>query len=115
MIKKKVYNIEKVDWLPIRKDISSNVFGKSLLPNELTDVTISYTKVEHNGEFKKHIDSYHHVLYFIKGQGVGYLDNEEYIIEPNLVIEIPAGISHGYKNNGKEELFLITINIPKRK
>jgi len=108
----RIYDLHLKDWSKIREELTERVYGKSLIPKEWTNVTISLTKLDPKGEFRNHIDSYHHVFYFLKGVGVGYINNEEYEIKPELVVEIPAGIAHGYKNTGKEELILLTINIP---
>ena len=106
------YNLETINWLPIREDVTSLVYGKSIIPEDWSNVKISITKVDPKGEFSNHIDSYHHVFYFIKGKGIGYINDEEYEIIPELVVEIPAGIAHGYKNTSDEDLLLLTINIP---
>ena len=108
-----IYDLQLKDWSRIREDLTEQVYGKSFIPKDWSNVAISLTKVESEGEFRNHIDPYHHVFYFIKGTGVGYINNEEYEIKPELIVEIPAGIDHGYKNTGKEQLILLTINIPK--
>lgn len=115
MNQKRIYYLESLKWLPIREDVTTLVYGKSIIPKDWSNVKISVTKVSPNGEFNNHIDSYHHVFYFLKGNGIGYIDNEEYEIKPELVVEILAGIKHGYKNTGTEDLILITVNIPKSK
>ena len=112
MNRKKIYSLDSKEWSFIREDVTSLVFGKSLIPKDWTNVSMSVTKVSPNGEFSKHIDSYHHVFYFLKGKGIGYIGNEEYEIKPELVVEIPAGIMHGYKNDGDEDLILLTVNVP---
>jgi len=110
----RIYDLQLKDWSRIREDLTEQVYGKSLIPKDWSKVTISLTKVEPNGEFRSHIDSYHHIFYFMKGIGTGYINNEKYEIKPELIIEIPAGINHGYKNTGKEYLLLLTINIPNK-
>jgi mannose-6-phosphate isomerase-like protein (cupin superfamily) len=110
----RIYDLYLKDWSRIREDLTEQVYGKSLIPKDWSNVAISLTKVEPNGEFRNHIDSYHHVFYFMKGTGTGYINNEKYEIKPELIVEIPAGIDHGYKNTGKEDLFLLTINIPNK-
>jgi mannose-6-phosphate isomerase-like protein (cupin superfamily) len=109
---KRIYELDLKEWLPIREDVTTLVFGKLIIPKDWSNVKISVTKVSTQGEFSSHVDSYHHVFYFLKGKGIGYIDNEEYEIKPELVVEIPAGTKHGYKNTGTEDLFLITVNIP---
>ena len=112
MIQKRFYELKELEWKTTRKDLTKDVFGKSLLPEESTNVKIVLTKVEPGGEFALHKDPYHHVFYFIEGRGVGWLGAETYEIKPDLVVEVPAGEQHGYKNTGKENIVLLTVNIP---
>ncbi len=112
MFQKRVYELEELEWKASCKGLTKGVFRKSLVPRELTDVKIVLTKVEPGGKFSPHKDPYHHVFYFIKGQGEGQLRDGSYEIKPNLVVEVPAGELHGYKNIGEEDLLLITVNIP---
>ncbi|MFQ5980077.1 MAG: cupin domain-containing protein [Candidatus Heimdallarchaeota archaeon] len=112
MIKNRVYDLHGVEWKPIRGDLAKKVFGKTLIPERLEEVQIVWTKVEPDGEFPRHKDPYHHILYFLIGQGEGWLGDEIYDIKPGTVVEIPAGESHGYKNTGEEDIILLTVNIP---
>ena len=96
----------------MRKDIANQIIGASLVPRDLSKTRITYTKVSPGGEFKKHVDDYHHVLLFLHGNGLLVIGEREYVIENGTVAEIPAGVVHGYKNTGDELLTLITINVP---
>jgi mannose-6-phosphate isomerase-like protein (cupin superfamily) len=111
-MKKRIYHITDQKFTATRKTLTKGVYGVSLISEDLSPTIATLTKVEPNGEFSTHIDEYHHLFYFIKGKGVGYLDDEVYKIEPGLVVEIPAGTSHGYQNTSKERMLLITMNIP---
>ena len=93
-----IYSLDDVEWNKVRPDIAINILSKSLLPKEWTNTKMVFTKVLQNGEFADHIDDYHHVLLFLKGTGIVKIDDKEIDIKPNLVIEIPAGIKHSYKN-----------------
>lgn len=112
VIQKRIYDLKEREWVITRKNLTKKIFGKSLIPEKLTDVKIVLTRVESGGEFSLHKDSYHHVFYFIEGQGEGWLGDKTYDIKPGRVVEVPAGESHGYKNTAEEDLILITINIP---
>ncbi|MHA1125074.1 MAG: cupin domain-containing protein [Candidatus Heimdallarchaeota archaeon] len=107
-----IYSLDNVDWNEVRPDIAINILSKSLLPKKWSDTKMVFTKVLPDGEFSDHIDNYHHVLLFLKGTGTVKIDDMEYEISPNTVVEIPAGVKHSYKNKGKDELLLITVNIP---
>jgi mannose-6-phosphate isomerase-like protein (cupin superfamily) len=111
-MKKRIYNITDQDFIVTRKSLTKGVYGLTLIPEEFSTTKVSLTKVEPNGVFSNHIDEYHHVFYFIKGHGIGYLDDEEYSIEPGRIVEIPAGTPHGYRNTSPENMLLITMNIP---
>jgi len=112
MLDSPVYSLDDVEWNKVRPDIAINILSKSLLPKKWSNVKMVLTKVLPDGEFSDHIDNYHHVLLFLKGIGSVKVDDKEYEISPNLVVEIPAGIKHSYKNKGKDELLLFTVNIP---
>lgn len=112
MLQKRVYNLNKLEWKALRKDLTNGVFSKSLIPEELTDVKIVLTRVEPGGEFTIHQDPYHHIFYFIEGRGEGRLGDVFYEINSGLVVEVPAGELHGYKNTSEEDLLLFTVNIP---
>ncbi|MFQ5821029.1 MAG: cupin domain-containing protein [Candidatus Heimdallarchaeota archaeon] len=112
MLQKRVYNLNKLEWKALRKDLTIGVSSKSLIPEELTDVKIVLTRVEPGGEFTIHQDPYHHVFYFIEGRGEGQLGDVFYEINSGLVVEVPAGELHGYKNTGEKDLLLFTVNIP---
>ncbi len=109
-----MYYITDKEWKETRPKDTINVFGKSLIPQEWSDVKMVLTKVETQGEFSTHIDDYHHVFYYLEGSGIGWIDDEEYEIKPGLVVEVPAGKRHGYRNTGSQELMLITLNILKK-
>ena len=109
-----MYNIADKNWKETRPNVTTKVYGKSLIPQEWSDVKMVVTKVEPEGEFSTHIDAYHHIFYYLEGTGKGWIDDIEYDIEPGLVVEVLAGKKHGYRNTGSQELLLITMNIPQK-
>ena len=109
-----MYNIADKDWKETRPKITTKVYGKSLIPQEWSDMKMVLTKVEPGGEFSTHIDAYHHIFYYLEGTGIGWIEDEEYEIQSGLVVEVLAGKKHGYRNSGSQELILITLNIPKK-
>ena len=111
-MKKRIYDISNQNFIATRKNLTKGVYGLRLIPDELSTTRVTLTKVEPNGEFSTHIDEYHHVFYFIKGQGIGWLGDEEYTIDQGRIVDIPAGTPHGYRNTTQESMLLITINIP---
>ena len=109
-----IYLIDEKEWKETRPNITSKVFGKSLIPQEWSEAKMVITKVEPGGEFPSHIDKYHHIFFYLEGTGIGWIEDKEYEIKPNLVVEVLAGKKHGYKNTGSKELRLVTLNIPKK-
>jgi mannose-6-phosphate isomerase-like protein (cupin superfamily) len=108
----RIYDMNKIDLIGIRKDLTEKISGHTLIPEGLTSTKVMITRVGPNGEFSPHQDDYHHVFYFISGTGVGQVGLEEYTIRPGTIVEVPAGTLHAYKNTSDEPLFLVTINIP---
>jgi quercetin dioxygenase-like cupin family protein len=111
-MKKCIYDLTEREWNPLRGDFTRGVFGKSLVPEGLSDVRVVLTRVAASGEFPGHRDPYHHVFCFLAGEGTGWLGGESYEIHPGKVVQVPAGVDHGYRNTGKEDLVLLTLNIP---
>ncbi|MFW9847677.1 MAG: cupin domain-containing protein [Candidatus Thorarchaeota archaeon] len=108
----RIYVPKSDQYMPTRKDLTRLITGFPLLPEGFTATKIMLTKVAPNGEFSSHVDEYHHVFYFISGQGRGHVDNRYYDIVPQTIVEVPAGIVHGYQNLGSEPMQLVSINIP---
>lgn len=112
MFQGRVYDLTESSFIPTRKDIAEKIVGVHLIPNGLSEVKVTLNQVEPGGEFPQHKDPYHHVFYFISGTGLGWLGDETYDIKPGRVVQVPAGVLHGYKNTSNETLQLITMNIP---
>ena len=107
-----IYDLSEASFHPTRKDIAEHVAGVNLIPDGLSDVKIAITQVESGGEFPQHKDPYHHIFYFISGTGIGWVGKETYDIKPGRVVQVPAGVPHGYKNTSNQTLHLITLNLP---
>jgi quercetin dioxygenase-like cupin family protein len=108
----RIIECAELPWQAIRPELTREVFGKSLISPQLTPVKAVLTKVAPGGEFASHRDAYHHLLYFLEGEGEGWLGQEGYAIRPGLAVEVPAGVEHGYRNDGEGDLLLLTLNIP---
>ncbi|MHA2356301.1 MAG: cupin domain-containing protein [Candidatus Thorarchaeota archaeon] len=97
-------------WEFTRPNITTNVLGSRLLPEGTAVQAVTLTRVEPKGEFSVHADDYAHVFLFFEGQGEGWLGDEVYAIRPKLIVRVPSGLPHGYKNTGRSDLTLLTIN-----
>ncbi len=107
----RIYRLpSNVDWLRLRPELTSGITGCSLLPDGWRAEKIVVSRVAPGGSFFRHRDAYHHVFWFLAGEGEGFLAGESYPIRPGQVVEVPAGTEHGYCNSGGEDLLLLTIN-----
>ena len=102
-----------MEWADTRKDLTSKILTKELAPKNIKIEKMVLTKVEPGGIFKAHVDNYHHIFYFLTGNGKLMIDNKQYPIKPEIIVTISAGTPHGYENTGKNDLMLITINFQK--
>lgn len=99
-----------LNWESVRPEVATRVFGSKILPKRAVIQSITLTRVEPNGEFSTHADSYNHVFLFLEGKGKGWLDDVSYDIAAGLVVRVFAGQSHGYRNTNDSDLILLTIN-----
>ncbi len=98
----------KLDWQPVRPELTRGVTGK-LLREGSTRVVL--TRVEPGGSFPAHRDDYAHLFHFLSGTGVVQLEEQQLAVGPGVSVQIEAGELHGYENPGKEDLLLISMNL----
>ena len=110
MKQKFIMDWSELVWEPTRPDIASQVLGSGLVAKEADILSVTITRVEPNGEFSIHADNHHHVFLFLEGYGEGWLGDDSYEIRPRLIVRVPAGFSHGYRNTNDSDLVLLTIN-----
>ena len=106
-----VYELTDLSWTPLRPDVATKIFGAPLVSGDKESYTVTLTKVEPGGEFIPHKDNYDHALYFTQGKGEGRLGDTIFAIHPGCLVKVKAGDIHSYRNNSREEMILITINI----
>ncbi len=110
----RVYALDEAAWRVLRPELTRDVSGASLLPEGAGGgVKIVVTRVAPGGEFATHVDPYDHIFYCLAGTGEGGLGEERYCLFPGCVVQVPAGLAHGYRNIGAEELWLLTVNLPR--
>lgn len=112
VFQKRIKLVTKADFKVVREEFTEGVVGFPLAPGLSSGTKITLTRVKPQGEFSEHRDDYYHVLYFISGNGVGWLDDKQYDIMPGRLVQIPKGTPHGYRNDSGEMMTLLTINIP---
>jgi mannose-6-phosphate isomerase-like protein (cupin superfamily) len=107
-----VVDVASLEWRTVRPDVADGVYAKTLL----TDGTkVVLTRVTPSGRFSVHQDDYGHLFYFLSGQGLVSVDERQFEIRPGSVVRVAAGEAHAYKNTGREDLMLISINVPHNK
>ncbi len=101
-----------LEWQPVRPQLTRGVFGKTLFDD---GVKVVLTRVEPGGKFTAHRDDYGHVFHFLSGEGVVAVGDTRFDARPDFTIRVTAGELHSYENTGKQDLLLISINIPQSK
>ena len=100
----------ELPWEFTRPDVTAGVLGSRVVPKGADVHTVTLTRVQPKGEFSIHADDYNHVFLFLEGKGEGMLGDDSYEIEPGLIVRVPAGQPHGYRNTSDSDLILLTIN-----
>jgi len=107
------FNLNDRSWVKFEKGNAKNIESKNMDPNgSINKFTISLMRVKTGGEFPPHIDPYSHFFYVISGTGEGLLAEKVYRMEAGFVTIVKAGERHGYRNTSKEDMYLLTMNIP---
>ena len=52
------------------------------------------------------------IYYVLQGKGIVELDGKKHLVEPHMVVHIPAGVRHGIFNTGLEDLIFIVAASP---
>ena len=107
-----VVDVASLEWQPVRPDVADGVYGKTLLAD---GIKVVLTRVTPGGKFSVHRDDYGHLFYFLSGQGLVSVDERQFEVQPGLVVQVAAGEAHAYKNTGRGDLMLISINVPHNK
>lgn len=105
----RAFDSNTLPWLPVRPDITVGVSGR-VLREESPRVVL--TKVSPGGRFGSHRDPYGHLFYCLAGSGVVTVSGEDIRLIPGTCIQIESGVEHAYRNEGGDELLLISMNLP---
>jgi mannose-6-phosphate isomerase-like protein (cupin superfamily) len=104
-----VFNISSMEWQPVRPEVAYGVFGKAMLNGKVKAVL---TRVAPGGKFQMHVDDYAHLFYFLSGEGTVWAGKTQSEASSGVVVQVDAGEPHAYENTGKEDLLLVSLNIP---
>jgi quercetin dioxygenase-like cupin family protein len=103
--------LEEISWEPFggstqgifRKGLSKEAFPSGSKANLVL--------AKPGGEFPAHIDPYSHIFYILEGEAEVTVENETISAKPGTALTVKAGKKHGYRNAGRRDLRLITLNI----
>jgi quercetin dioxygenase-like cupin family protein len=113
MLNTESFNLNAVDWAKFEKGNTKGIYVKDLDPTGFIETfTVKLMKVKPGGAFPPHVDPYSHLFYLLKGTGEGLLGENVYRMERGHVTFVKAGVQHGYRNIGADDLYLLTLNIP---
>ena len=104
-------NLEDLPWEPFggkTREIYRKSLSKQAFPSKFK---ASLTLAKPGGEFPEHADPYTHIFYIIEGEGEAWVEGERILWRKGAALTVPAGKKHGYRNLGKTDLVLITLNI----
>jgi quercetin dioxygenase-like cupin family protein len=102
-------SIDTTNWEPVRPEVTHDIFGKTLMDDGIKAVL---TRVAPGGEFKNHRDQYGHLFYFLSGEGTISVEDKQTIAKAGVIVRVNPGEMHAYANTGKEDLVLISLNLP---
>ena len=103
-----VLDTSSLPWQPVRPNLAQGVEGKTLIAD---GVKVVLTRVAPGGRFTHHRDDYGHLFYFLSGEGLVSLGEERVEVGPGMAVQVEARELHAYKNTGREDLVLISINL----
>ena len=105
----KNFEIDAIEWKPVRPDVAQGVFGKTILDEQIKVVV---TRLVPGAKFVQHRDKYGHLLYFTGGEGFVRVDDKKIVARAGVVVRILPGEEHEYGNTGTDDLTLISMNLP---
>ncbi|MBI5303208.1 MAG: cupin domain-containing protein [Chloroflexi bacterium] len=105
----KLFDESTLEWQPVRPDVANGVFGKILQDGK---IKVVLTRVAPGGKFNSHRDAYAHLFYFLSGQGMVRVGDQQSAAHAGVVVRVEAGEEHAYENTGMEDLMLLSLNLP---
>lgn len=103
--------LDRLPWEPFggkTREIYRKPLSKQIFPSNFK---ASLTLAKPGGEFPEHADPYTHIFYILEGEGEAWVEGEKILWEKGTALTVPAGQKHGYRNPGKSDLLLITLNL----
>jgi len=104
-------HLDDLPWEPFGGK-TREIYRKSLTAQAFpSGFKASLTLAKPGGEFPDHVDAYGHIFYILEGEGEATVEGERIPWEKGVALTVPAGKKHGYRNTGKRDLLLITLNL----
>jgi quercetin dioxygenase-like cupin family protein len=109
--KSELIHLEEIPWGPLGGK-TKEVYRKSLSVKAFASgFKATLTLARPGGIFPEHVDPYSHIFYILEGEGEASLDGRTLPLKKGDALTVAAGKKHGYKNSGKADLILITLNL----
>jgi quercetin dioxygenase-like cupin family protein len=114
--------VPKLEWIQLEEapwesfgGQTREIFRKSLSAKAFpSGFRASLTLAKRGGEFLDHVDPYTHIFYILEGEGEASVEGQMIALRKGVALTVDAGKRHGYRNSGKTDLLLITLNIFER-
>lgn len=62
------------------------------------------------GSSAQHVHAWEHQAYIVEGEGVLWVEGEEYPIRAGDAVLVPPGVEHQFRNTGGATLSRVTVN-----
>ncbi|MBI5968896.1 MAG: cupin domain-containing protein [Deltaproteobacteria bacterium] len=104
-------HLDELPWEPFGGK-TKEIFRKSLTTKIFpSGLKATLTLARPGGEFPEHIDPYAHIFFILEGEGEASVEGQTLSLKKGAALTVAAGKKHGYRNAGKADLILITLNI----
>ena len=102
-----------IQVVELNSDGLKNVRKQILVgPNDGFDGYMRMFILSESGFTPYHTHDWYHMNYIVEGEGVLIIEGEENQITKGSVAYVPAGVKHGFKNTGKENLKFLCLVPP---
>ena len=81
--------------------------------HDTENVVVSQITLKPGEALKKHITPVDVFFFVLQGRGIVEIGDEEAAVGPDTLIDSPARIEHGWRNNGKENLRFLVVKAPR--
>jgi quercetin dioxygenase-like cupin family protein len=91
-----------------------NKVNKQILvgPRDGFDGYLREFTLEAGGHTPYHRHDWYHVVYVLEGRGSVRVDGRDHALEPGSVVHAPAGVEHGFTNQGEGRMRLLCLVPP---